>query len=1569
MFTDSVLQDHLNNSATIKTRSAVIAEWNMNMSDNIKLVGNYRYRPFSEDSLGMYRSINNEFDIYDEGNYYTDATLADVVIDGGYYIDNEKNAVPETFRSIKEKESMLYSLEDCFNRFRPRSGINKLRYFPGNYLAHQNVSMAKRPRHYMADKNDIFKYWTSYRTENGKEYGMSRRLSSGLDANIIEDTSPFVVYKEPVPANRIVVKMQTGVGEVDLGSFYSGSLPDPFYGLDKASTPKEWRIQVLKNNSWIDIKRFTRDSIRRDTSPVIKADGYLELEYGLIVPEQYYSVFVSVMQIPSVDFLPESSINGYAYLVKGSDNSVGQYHMWLDDLQQYVVFDPIYGWDIAEDEMSPRSKVVTDLVSPESFIDPNNKIFYREFESISGIRIVVDSMNIPDCPFDLIEMSPRLAADIEGMTKEFSITKQASDIGTNGLPVGQLLASTGSISIFDYDMAFNPNNPESIIGKYSTKNLQIKFFEVISDLQGYDYFVPIKTMYAENFPEVSFKERSVVIQLRDLFFLFESQTAPQILIRNASLSYVISLLLDSVGFSNYVFKRAPNEHDPVIPFFFVPNDKSIAEILNEIAVSTQTAMFFDEYNNFVLMTKEYMLPSEDVRGTDITLYGSIDSIDTGIVENSHDGVTQTNIKSIASQQNHVYNDGRINFTSRSIQRQISSAKQADKLDYERTWTYKNVLMWEVSGDESPKSVNEEVGNQSTFGLAAIPLTTDVSGSAPYVSNNRVVNNTIDLGEAIYFLPRYNGYFYANGEVIKYDAVQFNVPGISVADPNNKNIDNADNVWITNVREYQNYMYKLPFNGKIFPTGLVRIFSEPHYETIDAITRIKNGDVKKHGRGQFGTTIVEHSAGLPKHWSSNDNAYGMNMLSKYMFGSSDATVSTLTIEKAIIPQESQAFIYVTSIEGLIAGQSATIDMGDGVISTVVLGTIPAETDTMEDKEKNKYYKVPVSVGVNADGSKDKEATVTIDKTQDYKLYTDIAGEGFGKLIKTEITSNDVARSSTRNGIIKNFMATNYLTETEVNRLSTPAYGTVQSSALVFQGPSLAINYTPIDFMSYIVKPLDNKFTHFGTRLRIIGRIDNNDVRGQTPTGSDVYYTATVSKAVTSYDRNGNQVEVSPAKSISVGGSSGGLGIFVNQETNEGYFFEIVALTENNVSSYVGKSFSDLIFYKTMKEKTPEGDVVKAIPVKLWQGNIGALVDDGSLTGMARVMAEDKPTVYDLSIEYETIGSQKKFMLFVNGMMVGTVIDKDPLKEINNVCLFVRGTSRLMFENIYAISNSYSQNASFQTGAIASSIFGGDEIDVTESFRKYAMTGVLKSTYLTGISASEPPKYNLYFEEFGTIMREAAYFNVKYDKAYPALYAKLAPTINSTKGYVVSGFRAGAYGAEFMVFNSTDSFLKLDSSSGNYLRILGITFTQESAETLSVDEFYSKISDFSNPQFDSASSVISPINATQDVFDLRHSRSVYGKKDFTLEASYIQSKDEANDMMKWILSKIVKPRISIGVEIFSNPTIQLGDIVSVNYKDRQGVDIVAPSTSRFVVYNIEYSKSVSGPTMTVYLSEVV
>jgi hypothetical protein len=126
--------------------------------------------------------------------------------------------------------------------------------------------------------------------------------------------------------------------------------------------------------------------------------------------------------------------------------------------------------------------------------------------------------------------------------------------------------------------------------------------------------------------------------------------------------------------------------------------------------------------------------------------------------------------------------------------------------------------------------------------------------------------------------------------------------------------------------------------------------------------------------------------------------------------------------------------------------------------------------------------------------------------------------------------------------------------------------------------------------------------------------------------------------------------------------------------------------------------------------------------------------------------------------------------------------------------------------------------------------------------------------------------------------------------------------------------------------------------------------------------------SDPEFKGSTILFSPLVEKSKYDEIRQSRMIYGKNEFAIDSIYIQTQDDAEALMGWIINKVMHPKKSIGVNLFSIPTLQLGDIVTVDYKDSTGLDLVTSSDSRFVVYNIDYTRNNSGPSMTVYLSEV-
>lgn len=1431
MFEDPDLQSAFENSHTLKISSLVLAEFNLNDLDNISRIGNYRYRPFGNE--GQFLEPISTYDSFDNGDYYTDADLS-----YKEYSDTQD----EPFSVVDKTKNLYYSLGDCFLPFRPRSGINKARFIGNKYI--DNVRSGERPRYYMPSRNDYFKYWSSYRTEAGIERGISAPTVTSMGGYGIDDACPFVVYKESINLNRIVLKVQTNVGSVDLGSIRTSSdlvIDDPLFAYSNATVPQRFKIQVLRDTSWVDAIEFNENSSRMDGSPIIPKDGHLEVFYGIKVPTDFIATFTYLGQTTS-SLLPNlGMLSGYAYVVDDANIPEGVLRIWNGS--EWDSFAVEYGWSLYQEDIVETNGTITEPSDP-SYYTVNNQNVFREFDQIKGIRVAVKTMNSPSSSFDVIEISPRLMVNISNYVESFDVSKSISNEGM-GLPVGSLSVSNGTINLVNFKNIFTEANSfngltGSIVAEYARQNTKFIIYETLLNINGYDKYVPIKTFYAEEFPKPSGGDSTLSIPLRDLFFRLETTNAPSVLTQETTLTYAIATTLDYIGFSNYSFKNITSANDPILPFFFIEPNVSVAEILQRLAVATQTAMFFDEYNNFIVMSKEYLFPSLSDRGTDMTLLGNDEVI--------------ANIESISDNQTKIINNGQISYTIRYIQREVSSLSSTVKLDSERMYKYKPVLLWEVAATEETKTINEASKVSSGYTLGAMALNNSLTASAPYVANRAVVENVIDFGESIYWLPRFQGYLYANGEIIRFDAVEYSVPSSS-----------NSVVWISSNQEYQKYFGSLSFNGKMFPTGRVRIYSEPYYEESNEQIVLKNGEVRVHGRNQFGTDISAHSSGLSSYWSNNDNTYGVRMYSELLFS-----------------------------------------------------TTPTE---------------------------------------------DIINPAISNTARVELsTTNDLSRKSKRNGIIKNFMSSKVFSDGAVNNLPVTQSGTVQASALVIKGPlSESIIPNHRDLVTYAYKDLSTNFSFrsFGTRMRIIGRVDRNF--GQVANGSSNYFSA---QSQTNSD------------AFSINGGSGGIGIMINPANGSGYYFELIALTESNIEKYIvtnnsGEETSiihNIMFYKINKN-VKEGDTVNspATPIKLWGGLSNILVDSGLFVGQDRIATSDASTTYDLSIEYETLsGGAIRFYLYINNILVQIVNDTSPLPVNTTTALFVRGSSECMFENLYALEDLVAKNTNSQISQ-TNNVFDENGISTSEFFRKYAISGMVQSTYLTGINADTNTQYKVYFEEFGTIMRECAHFNIKYDLAYPSFYSKIAKTFSNDRGYTTSKFYGGAYESEFLLFNTSDKAIVLDETTGNYLRILGVTFTQNTTQTLSVDKYFNKLSNFSDPSYQ-GNEIVSPNISLQKYNKIKASRSRYGSKEFSLESMYIQSEDAANNLMGWIVEKTMVPRRQLTINTFALPHLQLGDIVTIDYTMPGNIEYVDPAT-RFIVQDISYSRSPEGPNQSIKVVEIV
>lgn len=1463
MYSNEALTKHLQESNAIETKSKIIAEWNLNIFENIKAIGNYKNRPIASNTAN---TASNSWVVEDENTPEANRTWYgftdyDTVIDGGFTEDVGGTETPVTFQSSNERQKSLMSLEDCFKKFRPRSGINKLRARDnGRYIlpVYSNTIFA-RPRYYPAGKDDNFKYWSSFRTVDNDTFGLSK---TG-DPYLIQDAAPFVVYKNSIPTNKIVIKIQTNTSKIDNGSLIDQNSPtnkDPFFigsTPNYKSTPLRWKIQKLDSqNEWTDLmEEITEDQFTSESG----WDGYFQLSYGLTNNEvltTYKDNFLLVGTLSSLYGLPNvvgEEFAGQAYLVKSSETDIGVIYIHnggtssttLDNYTSAIV--PTYGWYKSEESISNAQTFVTELDKTTAPSYENPTKIYREFEYINGLRIVVNRMINQRTAFDLIELSPRLAVDLTDITTGFSVKKYASDLGVSSLPVGQLLVSTGSLSVIDHKQVFNLNNKESIVNSYIAdefqfsfvnKNLQLKFYEVVSRVQQdddtyKDYYIPLKTMYADGFPDYDDSNRNMNMNLRDFAFYLESQIAPEIFLTNASTSYIIATLLDSIGFSNYDFKRLTDEQDTVIPNFFISPNKTIMQVLQELAIATQTTMFFDEMNNLIVMSKRYLVPdSTEQRDYDIMLYGSDVLVENAeSLPNKKVANKKANILNISSQSNDIYNDGKITYYNRYIQKRSNERNKEIYLDKNKFLSYEQQVLWSINDRQENKTQTKNEENESVSGytLTAMALASGLTNQIPKVVNQEIINNEMDFGDNVYWYARPSGYLYANGEIIKYDAVQY--------------MAGNQKVWVTNENDYAKYYSQVSLGQRMYPTGVLRIYAEPKY---DADGLFVENTILKHGRGQFGTTIVKHSATekeLDSEWKTIKTPLVTD--SQYLFKQTTSATSTKYVQ-----------------------------------------------DNKSDLAKAKM----------------KPPTTTI----------------------------------------KNFLGMpKYNTKTKQYEYRE----SLQASALILSGPNFSVKANNGPSINYVKKDLGKSIPYdiFGARIRLLGTRQETEMEN-------------VQKLAGSYPLYTSKNLQSP-----INGESGGIGILTN-ENGEGYYYEIVAL--NYVDSKKDDGSNDFVAADSINVDTVifyrmnlVGGILK--PTVLWSGFENILVDSGKFAAKVKGLKDSvEDSVYDIALKVNKVNDKDwRISIYFNGFIIGSVQDTSPVtsKISQSISLFTRGSSQVMFNDVYAIKTMNKKPAAIEVSA-SSEIFDGNKTS-NLSYSKYSLSTLVTTGFLSSLSPSKVSENSIYYEEFGTVMRECAYLNVKFDKVYPALRSKIAPQVSQIAAYHIAGYSSTPYRAEFLVFNTTDFALGLGDGEdySTILNIVGIGYTEEVARELTVDGFYNNRSDFST------NSDYSSQTYKNRYTEIKNSRLSYGNKAFTIDSPYIQSEETATELMEYIINKVSRPRKAVAVQTFGMPIIQLGDLVKFSYD----TNLVLPNTvtdNNFVVYGIEQDVSETGPSTILYLSEV-
>jgi hypothetical protein len=424
-------------------------------------------------------------------------------------------------------------------------------------------------------------------------------------------------------------------------------------------------------------------------------------------------------------------------------------------------------------------------------------------QTVTGIKVFVGSVNVGYAPLEIIEMSPRLEVNITEDVVSWDIQKTMYE-DHEVLPVGTISSNSADVM---FDNTFNNFSYEKTDAKYyglMDKRVGVKIFSIIDSTE-----IPQFTGYVDSW-SISASE-SATANCYDMAKVLQQTQAPDMVIGfNYSINKLMRVAFDGIGLNELILDANADDKDN-IPVFWMSKEQTFWEALQELCISHQCVLYFDEYGRPVFKSRKSVLDSATVEQK---------------LTYAQDGTLVPNIINVGQSAKPRVGSLSVKYSRRSFETQndiltsynlASTGKSTEAIMF-RGSTYATVL-W--APDKS-------------WVLGAVPLMYAITATDTEINIQKpelyqvLEKNKEPLYKMLYGLPLMSGYFYLNGEIIYYGATQFK---ITYKDGRSQELKD-----ISTTEEYQSL-----------------VNSDPGISTI-----IHNGKLTKVKRGQFMTTAKVHS---------------------------------------------------------------------------------------------------------------------------------------------------------------------------------------------------------------------------------------------------------------------------------------------------------------------------------------------------------------------------------------------------------------------------------------------------------------------------------------------------------------------------------------------------------------------------------------------------------------------------------------------------------------------------------------------------------------------------------------
>lgn len=327
------------------------------------------------------------------------------------------------------------------------------------------------------------------------------------------------------------------------------------------------------------------------------------------------------------------------------------------------------------------------------------------------------------------------------------------------------------------------------------------------------------------------------------------------------------------------------------------------------------------------------------------------------------------------------------------------------------------------------------------------------------------------------------------------------------------------------------------------------------------------------------------------------------------------------------------------------------------------------------------------------------------------------------------------------------------------------------------------------------------------------------------------------------------------------------------------------TEASLLDTKDKSVKVLKFVNGVKKALPDSQ--DGTNGKIYAGIVGSTqykVD-------VKVQVTSQATIIDLYINNFKISAADVY----NTSATANPIEK-PIPKTNRLALF-SNLGSANFDYIYSIPLTETE----YNNAILSNIYNGQ-------FGSTMLNFAYGDKVINNIGT--PAEKKPYIEEFGTVARELR--RVKINFAQPGAYPLYASTGVNQYANVI-GSRFTNHGAEVYVANNAGTFIPLQSGAHNFM-IIGNYISENGSHEYTEES----INEYTTPE------------------------------PATFQSTWIQTEQDAKSLFSWAKNQWSKQQESVTLEIFGNPAIEVGDVITINYP-KNNLD----GTKKFVVTNVNTS----------------